>query len=532
MKESFSQLFEEFLKKHEIRPGSIVCGTVLSINKNIVLVDAGLKSESLIPSEQFRNDKGEIKIKINDKIDVFLEQIEDGFGETILSREKAKRYESWLFLKKAYEEKSTVLGIINGKVKGGFTIDINGIPAFLPGSLIDIRQIQKDFSCLEGQEIELKIIKLDQKRNNIVVSRRAVVDIDNEQERNQALENLKEGMKIKGIIKNLTNYGAFIDLGFIDGLLHITDMAWKRVKHPSEIVSIGDEILVKVLKFDKEKTRVSLGLKQLGRDPWVSITDRYPVGMKLTGKVTNLTDYGCFVEIEDGIEGLVHISEMDWRNKNVHPSKIVNINDVINIKILDIDEQRHRISLGMKQCTKNPWKIFSNTYKKNDHIKGIIKSITDFGIFVELEHGIDGLVHISDISWKNSGKEIIKQYKQGNEIETVLLQVDINRERISLGVKQLTEDPINSYLLLNKIGSIVQGEIIFINKEKKQIIVLLEDCVKGYLNCSNEDLLSSQNIEKTFSSFKKKDVLKVKLINFDSKNRIINLSLFNEEKKI
>ncbi|MCR3755128.1 MAG: 30S ribosomal subunit protein S1 [Candidatus Westeberhardia cardiocondylae] len=440
MKESFSKLFEKFLKNTEIRPGSIVRGTILSITKDIVLVDAGLKSESYIPIEQFKNNNGDIEVKIGEKIDVSLDQIEDGYGETILSRDKAKCYESWLILQKSYEEGKNVFGIVIGKVKGGFTIEIHNIKAFLPGSLVD-RKVQ-NISLLDGQEIELKIIKLDKKRNNIVVSRKAVIESHDNYERMQALENFKEGMTVKGIIKNLTDYGAFIDLGIIDGLLHITDMSWKRIKHPNEIVNVGDEITVKILKFDLEKTRISLGLKQLKKDPWISITKNYPINSKFIGKVTNITDYGCFVEIKEGIEGLVHISEMDWKNKNVHPSNLVHINDVIDVMILDIDEKRHRISLSMKQCKTNPWKNFSNIYKKGDCINGIIKSITDFGIFVELKENIDGLIHISDIPSKYVNNGVISKYKKGDEIMTKLLQIDIDRCRISLGINQLYDNNI------------------------------------------------------------------------------------------
>lgn len=420
MTESFAQLFEESLKEIETRPGSIVRGVVVAIDKDVVLVDAGLKSESAIPAEQFKNAQGELEIQVGDEVDVALDAVEDGFGETLLSREKAKRHEAWITLEKAYEDAETVTGVINGKVKGGFTVELNGIRAFLPGSLVDVRPV-RDTLHLEGKELEFKVIKLDQKRNNVVVSRRAVIESENSAERDQLLENLQEGMEVKGIVKNLTDYGAFVDLGGVDGLLHITDMAWKRVKHPSEIVNVGDEITVKVLKFDRERTRVSLGLKQLGEDPWVAIAKRYPEGTKLTGRVTNLTDYGCFVEIEEGVEGLVHVSEMDWTNKNIHPSKVVNVGDVVEVMVLDIDEERRRISLGLKQCKANPWQQFAETHNKGDRVEGKIKSITDFGIFIGLDGGIDGLVHLSDISWNVAGEEAVREYKKGDEIAAVVL---------------------------------------------------------------------------------------------------------------
>ncbi|WP_427026459.1 30S ribosomal protein S1 [Enterobacter asburiae] len=481
MTESFAQLFEESLKTIETRPGSIVRGVVVAIDKDVVLVDAGLKSESAIPAEQFKNAQGELEIQVGDEVDVALDAVEDGFGETLLSREKAKRHEAWITLEKAYEEAETVVGVINGKVKGGFTVELNGIRAFLPGSLVDVRPV-RDTLHLEGKELEFKVIKLDQKRNNVVVSRRAVIESENSAERDQLLENLQEGMEVKGIVKNLTDYGAFVDLGGVDGLLHITDMAWKRVKHPSEIVNVGDEITVKVLKFDRERTRVSLGLKQLGEDPWVAIAKRYPEGTKLTGRVTNLTDYGCFVEIEEGVEGLVHVSEMDWTNKNIHPSKVVNVGDVVEVMVLDIDEERRRISLGLKQCKNNPWQQFAETHNKGDRVEGKIKSITDFGIFIGLDGGIDGLVHLSDISWNVAGEEAVREYKKGDEIAAVVLQVDAERERISLGVKQLAEDPFNNWVALNKKGAIVNGKVTAV--DAKGATVELADGVEGYLRAS------------------------------------------------
>lgn len=519
MTESFAQLFEESLKTIETRPGSIVRGVVVAIDKDIVLVDAGLKSESAIPAEQFKNAQGELEIQVGDEVDVALDAVEDGFGETLLSREKAKRHEAWITLEKAYEEAETVVGVINGKVKGGFTVELNGIRAFLPGSLVDVRPV-RDTLHLEGKELEFKVIKLDQKRNNVVVSRRAVIESENSAERDQLLENLQEGMEVKGIVKNLTDYGAFVDLGGVDGLLHITDMAWKRVKHPSEIVNVGDEITVKVLKFDRERTRVSLGLKQLGEDPWVAIAKRYPEGTKLTGRVTNLTDYGCFVEIEEGVEGLVHVSEMDWTNKNIHPSKVVNVGDVVEVMVLDIDEERRRISLGLKQCKNNPWQQFAETHNKGDRVEGKIKSITDFGIFIGLDGGIDGLVHLSDISWNVAGEEAVREYKKGDEIAAVVLQVDAERERISLGVKQLAEDPFNNWVALNKKGAIVNGKITAV--DAKGATVELADGVEGYLRASEA---SRDRVEDATLVLSVGDDVEAKFTGVDRKNRAISLSV-------
>lgn len=519
MTESFAQLFEESLKTIETRSGAIVRGVVVAIDKDVVLVDAGLKSESAIPVEQFKNAQGELEIQVGDEIDVALDAVEDGFGETVLSREKAKRHEAWLMLEKAYEENETVVGIINGKVKGGFTVELNGIRAFLPGSLVDVRPV-RDTTHLENKELEFKVIKLDQKRNNVVVSRRAVIESENSAERDQLLENLQEGMEVKGIVKNLTDYGAFVDLGGVDGLLHITDMAWKRVKHPSEIVNVGDEITVKVLKFDRERTRVSLGLKQLGEDPWVAIAKRYPEGTKLTGRVTNLTDYGCFVEIEEGVEGLVHVSEMDWTNKNIHPSKVVNVGDVVEVMVLDIDEERRRISLGLKQCKANPWQQFAETHNKNDRVEGKIKSITDFGIFIGLDGGIDGLVHLSDISWNVAGEEAVREYKKGDEIAAVVLQVDAERERISLGVKQLSEDPFNNYLSAHKKGAIVSGKVTAV--DAKGATVELADGVEGYLRASEA---SRDRVEDATLVLNVGDAVEAKYTGVDRKNRVINLSV-------
>ncbi|CZV46373.1 30S ribosomal protein S1 [Enterobacter hormaechei] len=519
MTESFAQLFEESLKEIETRPGSIVRGVVVAIDKDVVLVDAGLKSESAIPAEQFKNAQGELEIQVGDEVDVALDAVEDGFGETLLSREKAKRHEAWITLEKAYEEAETVVGVINGKVKGGFTVELNGIRAFLPGSLVDVRPV-RDTLHLEGKELEFKVIKLDQKRNNVVVSRRAVIESENSAERDQLLENLQEGMEVKGIVKNLTDYGAFVDLGGVDGLLHITDMAWKRVKHPSEIVNVGDEITVKVLKFDRERTRVSLGLKQLGEDPWVAIAKRYPEGTKLTGRVTNLTDYGCFVEIEEGVEGLVHVSEMDWTNKNIHPSKVVNVGDVVEVMVLDIDEERRRISLGLKQCKNNPWQQFAESHNKGDRVEGKIKSITDFGIFIGLDGGIDGLVHLSDISWNVAGEEAVREYKKGDEIAAVVLQVDAERERISLGVKQLAEDPFNNWVALNKKGAIVNGKVTAV--DAKGATVELADGVEGYLRASEA---SRDRVEDATLVLSVGDDVEAKFTGVDRKNRAISLSV-------
>ena len=511
MTESFAQLFEESLKTIETRPGSIVRGVVVAIDKDVVLVDAGLKSESAIPAEQFKNAQGELEIQVGDEVDVALDAVEDGFGETLLSREKAKRHEAWITLEKAYEEAETVVGVINGKVKGGFTVELNGIRAFLPGSLVDVRPV-RDTLHLEGKELEFKVIKLDQKRNNVVVSRRAVIESENSAERDQLLENLQEGMEVKGIVKNLTDYGAFVDLGGVDGLLHITDMAWKRVKHPSEIVNVGDEITVKVLKFDRERTRVSLGLKQLGEDPWVAIAKRYPEGTKLTGRVTNLTDYGCFVEIEEGVEGLVHVSEMDWTNKNIHPSKVVNVGDVVEVMVLDIDEERRRISLGLKQCKNNPWQQFAETHNKGDRVEGKIKSITDFGIFIGLD--------LSDISWNVAGEEAVREYKKGDEIAAVVLQVDAERERISLGVKQLAEDPFNNYLSMNKKGTIVTGKVTAV--DAKGATVELAGGVEGYLRASEA---SRDRIEDATLVLNVGDDVEAKFTGVDRKNRVVSLSV-------
>ncbi|EGN74932.1 ribosomal protein S1 [Idiomarina sp. A28L] len=519
MTENFAQLFEESLKEVETRPGSIVKGTVVAIAKGLVLVDAGLKSESAIPAEQFMNADGELEIAVGDTVEVALDAVEDGFGETILSREKAKRFEAWLQLESAHENEETVIGIISGKVKGGFTVDLNGVRAFLPGSLVDVRPI-RDTAHLENRDLEFKVIKLDQKRNNVVVSRRAVIEKENSAERDELLENLQEGQEVKGIVKNLTDYGAFVDLGGVDGLLHITDMAWKRVKHPSEIVNVGDEINCKVLKFDRDRTRVSLGLKQLGEDPWSDISARYPENSTLSGRVTNLTDYGCFVELQEGVEGLVHVSEMDWTNKNVHPSKIVNLDDVVEVMVLEIDEERRRISLGIKQCKPNPWEEFAKGFQKGDKVSGKIKSITDFGIFIGLDGNIDGLVHLSDISWNATGEEAVRDFKKGDEVEAVVLQVDAERERISLGIKQISEDPVNNFLAANKKGAIVKGSITEV--DAKGATVKLADGVEGYVRASD---IARERIEDASTVLSVGDEIEARYVGIDRKNRVISLSI-------
>ena len=518
MTENFAQLFEESLKTIETRPGSIIKGTVVAITKDNVLVDAGLKSESVISIDQFKSLTGEVEVSVGDEVDVSLKATDDGFGETILSRDDAKRHEAWQVLEKAYEEKETIIGVINGKVKGGFTVEVSNIRAFLPGSLVDVRPI-RDTTHLEGKDLEFKVIKLDQKRNNVVVSRRAVIESESSVERDELLASLAEGIEVKGIVKNLTDYGAFVDLGGIDGLLHITDMAWKRVKHPSEIVNVGDEIQVKVLKFDRERTRVSLGMKQLGEDPWVAIAKRYPEGAKLTGRVTNLTDYGCFVEIQEGVEGLVHVSEMDWTNKNIHPSKVVNLGDTVEVMVLEIDEERRRISLGLKQCIPNPWEEFAKNFNKGDKVSGKIKSITDFGIFIGLDGGIDGLVHLSDISWAG-GEEAVREYKKGDEISAVVLQVDPERERISLGVKQTEDDPFNQYLADNKKGAIVTGKVIEVDAKGAKIE--LAEGVEGYLRVAD---ISRERIEDATTELSVDDSVETKFVGVDRKNRTISLSI-------
>ena len=456
MTESFAQLFEESLASQRIRPGQILTGRVIEVGPDVVVVSAGLKSEAVIPTAQFKNERGEIEVSVGDDVEVALDSVEDGSGETRLSREKAKRARTWERLETAFEKSEVVTGLINGRVKGGFTVEIDFVRAFLPGSLVDVRPV-RDPSYLEGKTLEFKIIKLDQKRNNVVVSRRAVVEQEYSAERSELLDKLQEGAAVKGVVKNLTDYGAFVDLGGIDGLLHITDMAWKRVKHPSEVVNVGDEIEVRILKFDRERQRVSLGLKQLGSDPWQNIARRYPAGTRLFGKVTNIADYGCFVEIEEGVEGLVHVSEMDWTNKNVNPSKVVHIGEEVEVMVLDIDEERRRISLGIKQCKPNPWREFADNYNRGDKVGGQIRSITDFGLFIGLPGGIDGLVHLSDLSWDVAGEEAVRQYQKGQTVEAVVVAIDPERERISLSVKQLAKDPFSSWIAEHPKGSVVRG---------------------------------------------------------------------------
>ena len=519
MTESFAELFEASLQDLDVARGSIIRGTVVAIDSDWVTVNAGLKSEGIIPREEFLNEAGELEIAEGDEVEVAVDAIDDGMGFTRLSREKAKRAEIWTDLEAAFEKDEVIKGQISGKVKGGFTVDIGLIRAFLPGSLVDIRPV-RDVAHLEGKDLDFKVIKLDPKRNNVVVSRRAVMEAEHSAEREQLLESLQEGMEVKGIVKNLTDYGAFVDLGGIDGLLHITDMAWKRIKHPSEIVEVGQEIDVKVLKFDREKMRVSLGLKQLGEDPWHDIVGKYPEGTRVKAKVTNLTDYGCFAEIEEGVEGLVHVSEMDWTNKNIHPSKVVSIGDEVEVMILDIDQERRRISLGIKQCLANPWQAFETNYNKGDRISGKIKSITDFGIFIGLEGGIDGLVHLSDISWEEAGEEAVRKFSKGDELDTVILSVDAERERISLGIKQLTDDPFAQYVAANEKNSIVKGTVTAV--EAKVVTVELAENVEGTLK-ANE--ISRDRVEDAGQVFKVGDAVEAKIIAVDRKNRAISLSI-------
>ena len=524
MNDSFAELFEQSQIENKMRPGSIISAKVLDIKTDSVVVNAGLKSEGVIPIEQFFNEEGQLEITVGDDVDVSLDSIEDGYGVTRLSREKAKRKIAWEELEKAHEDNKTVIGIITERVKGGFTVEVGKVRAFLPGSLVDVRPI-RDTSFLEGKPIEFKVIKVDQRRNNIVVSRRAVVETENTIDIDALLESLKEGALVKGIVKNLTDYGAFIDLGGIDGLLHITDMAWKRVKSPSEIVNIGDEIDVKVLKFDSEKRRVSLGLKQMGDDPWLNLTNRYPEGARLNGKITSLADYGCFVELEEGVEGLVHVSEMDWTNKNVHPSKLVHLGQEVDIMILDIDQERRRISLGIKQCGANPWEKFSSTHNKGDRVTGSIKSITDFGIFIGLDGGIDGLVHLSDVSWNDDAETSIRNFNKGDEITTVVLAVDSERERISLGIKQLEQDPFSSYVSEKQKGSIVKG--IIKKVDQGFVIVDLAEEVEGLLKANEISL--EEEITDARTIFKEDDEVEVKITAIDRRKRTINLSIKAKE---
>ncbi|MGB0846175.1 MAG: 30S ribosomal protein S1 [Thiolinea sp.] len=523
MSESFAELFEESLSYTQMKPGSLVNASVIDVRSDFIIVSAGLKSEGVIPAEQFKNEKGEVTVQVGDLVEVALDTVEDGFGETRLSREKARRMRAWEVLDEAFNNDEIVTGIITGKVKGGFTVELSDIRAFLPGSLVDVRPV-RDTAYLEGKELEFKLIKLDQKRNNVVVSRRAVVEEEYSAEREALLDNLQEGQTVKGVVKNLTDYGAFLDLGGIDGLLHITDMAWKRVKHPSEVVNIGDEIDVKVLKFDKEKNRVSLGLKQLGEDPWQDLVRRYPRETRLFGKVSNLTDYGCFVEIEDGVEGLVHVSEMDWTNKNVNPAKVVTLGDEVEVMILDIDADRRRISLGMKQCQPNPWDEFAATNNKNDKVSGKIKSITDFGIFIGLDGGIDGLVHLSDISWNAPGEEAVRNYKKGDEVEAVVLAVDPERERISLGIKQLEQDPFSNFVAAHSKGSVVTGTVVEVTAKSAKID--LGEGIEGILRASE---LSRERVEDARTQLREGDQVEAKFMGVDRKTRAINLSIKAKE---
>lgn len=519
MSESFADLFEESLNTIEMAPGSIVTGTVVDIDDDWVVVHAGLKSEGVIPKSQFLDEEGVCTLNVGDQVKVAMEVVDDGFGETRLSREKARRAESWEKLEEASEQGEVVIGIINGKVKGGFTVDVSDIRAFLPGSLVDIRPL-RETAHLEGKPLEFKVIKLDQKRNNVVVSRRAVLEEENSHEREELLASMQEGQDVKGIVKNLTDYGAFVDLGGVDGLLHITDMAWKRIRHPSEMVNVGDEVDVRILKFDREKNRVSLGIKQLGDDPWADIVRRYPEGARVMATVTNLTDYGCFAEIEEGVEGLVHVSEMDWTNKNIHPSKVVSVGDEAEVMVLDIDQERRRISLGIKQCRPNPWESFSVAHAKSDTVTGTIKSITDFGIFIGLEGGIDGLVHLSDISWSESGETAVRRYSKGEQIETIILSVDPERERISLGIKQMEKDPFSDYAAEHDRGDIVVGKVLEV-EPKEAVIELVED-VAGILKASE---ISIDRVEDARNSLKEGEEIEVKIVNMDRKNRTIGLSI-------
>jgi small subunit ribosomal protein S1 len=517
--ENFAALFEESLARKEMRVGEVITAEVIRADDNFVVVNAGLKSESYIPIEEFRNDRGEVEVKTGDFVSVAIESLEDGHGETRLSRDKAKRLAAWHELEEALEKGNVVTGIINGKVKGGLTVTLNGIRAFLPGSLVDIRPV-KDTTPYENKQMDFKVIKLDRKRNNVVVSRRAVLEATQGAERDALLASLQEGKVVKGIVKNITDYGAFVDLGGIDGLLHITDLAWRRVKHPSEILTVGDEVEAKVLKFDQEKNRVSLGMKQLGEDPWVGISRRYPTGTRLFGKVSNLTDYGAFVEIEPGIEGLVHVSEMDWTNKNVHPSKVTQLGDEVEVMVLEIDEDRRRISLGMKQCMPNPWEEFAMNHKKGDRVKGAIKSITDFGIFIGLPGGIDGLVHLSDLSWSKPGEEAVREYKKAQEVETMVLSIDVERERISLGIKQIEGDPFNAFIQTHEKNSIVNGVVKSL--DARGAVIVLEGEVEGYLRASE---VSRERVEDIRTKLKEGDKVTAMVINIDRKNRTINLSV-------
>ncbi|MCC5792908.1 MAG: 30S ribosomal protein S1 [Legionellaceae bacterium] len=519
MSETFEQLLNQLSSGVKFYPGAIINAKVININSDTITLDAGLKSEGIVPAEEFKDKHGELEIKLGDIVEVALDSVEDGYGETLLSREKAKRQEAWRNLSRSHENNDTVLGLISGKVKGGFTVEIGSIRAFLPGSLVDVRPV-RDPSYLEGKELEFKVIKMDIKRNNIVVSRRAVVEEESSADRQALLESLHDGQVLNGIVKNLTDYGAFIDLGGIDGLLHITDISWKRVKHPSELLTVGQDVKVKVLSFDKERNRVSLGMKQLGNDPWVDLVDRHPVGKKIQGKVTNITDYGCFVEIEEGVEGLVHMSEMDWTNKNIHPGKVVSLGDVVDVMVLEIDEDRRRISLGMKQCVGNPWHQFAESHAKGEKVAGKIRSITDFGVFIGLDGDIDGLVHMSDISWTIPGEEAVKQFKKGQEIEAVILAVDAERERISLGIKQLDGDNFTSYCDEHAKGTVVKGKVTEV--DSKSVTVELAEDVTGHLRASE---ISDEKVDDAAAHFKVGDEVEAKILNVDRKNRLIQLSV-------
>ncbi len=519
MTESFAELFEQSITEKDLRPGAIVTGKVVDIRDDVVIVNAGLKSEGIVPIHQFRKPDGELEVEVGDEVEVALDTVEDGFGETRLSREKAKRARVWTKLEQSLDGEDNVIGQISGKVKGGFTVNIDGIRAFLPGSLVDVRPV-RDPGYLEGKDLEFKIIKLDRRRNNLVVSRRAVVEHEYAAEREDLIERLTEGAVIKGVVKNLTDYGAFLDLGGIDGLLHITDMAWKRVRHPSEVVDVGDELEVRVLRFDRERMRVSLGLKQLGDDPWEAIDRRYPPSSRLFGKVTNITDYGCFVEIEDGVEGLVHVSEMDWTNKNVNPAKMVHVGQEVEVMVLDVDEERRRISLGMKQCTPNPWEAFAATHNKGDRVSGGIKSITDFGIFIGLEGGIDGLIHLSDISWMTPGEEAIRNFRKGEEVEASVLAVDPERERISLGIKQLEQDPFATYMAEHPRGAIVTGTVKEV--DPRGAVIELADGVDGYIKASD---VAKERVEDATKVLKVGDEIEAKFVALDRKTRNLTLSI-------
>lgn len=516
---SFAELFEQSIQESQFRPGTIVIGKVVAIDNNYAVINAGLKSEALVPVEQFQDERGELEISVGDEVEVVLDAIENGRGETILSREKAKRAAAWRDLQLAHEKGESVTGYVSGRVKGGFTVEIGALKGFLPGSLVDVRPV-RDPAYLEGKDVEVKIIKMDQKRNNVVVSRRAVMEAESKEERAALMDKLEEGQETKGIVKNLTDYGAFVDLGGLDGLLHITDMSWRRVKHPSEVVNVGDELTVKILKFDRERNRVSLGLKQMGSDPWIDIASRYPQNTRMKGKVSNITDYGCFVEIEEGVEGLVHVSEMDWTNKNVNPNKVVNLGDEVEVMVLEIDEERRRISLGIKQCQSNPWSDFAAQHNLNDKVTGKIKSITDFGIFIGLDGSIDGLVHLTDISWTKTGEEAIHDYAKGQEIETVILSIDSERERISLGIKQLESNPFGQFQQDHEKGSLIKGKVVEI--EPKRVLIELGDDIQGVIKTAD---IAVEKVQDPRDYLALGEEIDAKIIGFDNKNALVNLSI-------